>query len=64
MDERFLVHRLRATRCAAIVGVILMAMWTAFEFCAHGRFRWDMLTVMLGMGLTKWVGILYYRGAN
>jgi hypothetical protein len=64
MDERFLVHRLSATRYSAIVGVILMAMWTVFDWYAHHHFRWDMLTIMLAMGLTKWVGVLCYRRAN
>ena len=61
MDERFIMHRLRSTRWAAIVGIILMAVWMSYEFFARNIFRWDLLIVMGGMGLTKLIAMLYYQ---
>jgi len=61
MDERFIIHRLHSTRWAAIVGIILMAVLISYEFFARNIFRWDLLIVMCGMGLAKWVAMLYYR---
>ena len=55
MDERFVIHRLRSTRLAAIVGVIMMGAWTIYEF------QWELIIIMGVMAITKWVFMLYYR---
>jgi len=55
MDERFVIHRLRSTRWAAIVGVIMMSAWTIYEF------RWELIIIMGVMAVTKWAAMLYYR---
>ncbi len=55
MDERFVMHRLRSTRLAAIVGVIMMGAWTIYEF------RWELIIIMGVMAVTKWAAMLYYR---
>lgn len=64
MDERFMMHRLRSTRLAAVVGVIAMAMWLSYEFFAHEIFRWDLLAVLGAMAVTKWVAMLYYQKSD
>jgi hypothetical protein len=58
MDERFILHRLRSTRWAAIMGVILMAAWTIYEF------HWELIIIMGVMAVTKWIAMLYYRKAD
>jgi hypothetical protein len=58
MDERFILHRLRSTRWAAIMGVILMAAWTIYEF------HWELIIIMGAMAVTKWIAMLYYRKAD
>jgi hypothetical protein len=55
MDERFVMHRLRSTRLAAIVGAIMIGAWTIYEF------RWEKLVIMGAMGVTKWIAMLYYQ---
>ena len=55
MDERFVMHRLRSIRLAAIVGVIMMGAWTIYEF------RWELIIIMGVMAVTKWAAMLYYR---
>ena len=55
MDERFIMHRLRSTRWAAIVGVAMLAVWTVYEF------RWEKLIIMGAMAVAKWAAMLYYR---
>ncbi len=55
MDERFIMHRLRSTRWAAIVGVILMAAWMIYEF------HWELLVIMGSMAVTKWAVMFYCR---
>lgn len=55
MDERFVMHRLRSTRWAAIVGVIMMCALTIYEF------RWELIIIMGVMAITKWAVMLYYR---
>lgn len=61
MDERFVLHRLRSTRLAAIAGVIMMSIWLSYEFFANKIFRWDIMIVMIVMAVTKWASMLYYQ---
>jgi hypothetical protein len=61
MDERFLIHRLRSTRLAAIVGVIVMGVLMIYELLVRGSLSWQMLVVISAMAITKWGTMLYYQ---
>lgn len=61
MDERFVMHRLRSTRLAAIVGVIILSILLSYEFFMNKVFRWEILIVITAMALTKWAAMLYYQ---
>jgi hypothetical protein len=61
MDERFLIHRLRSTRLAAIVGVIVIGMLIIYELLVQGTLSWQMLIVISTMAIIKWSTMLYYQ---
>ena len=64
MDERFLMHRLRSTRWAAIVGSVAMGVFMIYELIVRGTLSWHMLVVIGAMGITKWVTMLYYHKSD
>ena len=64
MDERFEIHRLKATRLAAIAGVLTACGWYLYSFLAHGLMRYDLFVVMIVMGVVKVGAMAYYRKAN
>jgi hypothetical protein len=55
------MHRLRSTRSAAIVGVIVMGVLMIYELLVHGTLSWQMLVVISTMAITKWSTMLYYQ---
>jgi hypothetical protein len=61
MDERFLIHRLRSTRLAAIVGVIVIGVLIIYELLVQGTLSWQMLIVISTMAIIKWSTMLYYQ---
>jgi len=61
MDERFKIHRLRSTRLAAIIGIILMGLWIIYDFFANHIFRIDLIIIMVTMAITKWISMIYYE---
>jgi hypothetical protein len=46
MDERFLMHRLRSTRWAAIVGSVAIGVFMIYELLVRGTLNWRMLAVL------------------
>lgn len=64
MDERFIMHRYKATRAATIVGVILMGVFFWYEYVSNRMVRWDLLLVMSAMAVAKVGVMLYYRRTN
>ncbi len=60
-DERFQQHRFKSTSHAAVVGGVLAAGWFLYEHFAHGQFRWDLMSILLAMALTKIGAMVYYR---
>jgi hypothetical protein len=61
VDERFLIHRLRSTRWAAIVGAVTVGAFMSYELLVQGTLNWRMLAVLIAMGVTKWIAMLYYH---
>ena len=60
-DERFLMHRLKSTRLAAIVGLVMIAGWFAYEAYAHQVYYWHLLVIATAMAVTKLAAMAYYR---
>ena len=64
MDERFIMHRYKATRAAMFVGVILMGVFFWYDYVSSHVVRWDLLLIMVAMAVVK-VGVMfYYRRTN
>jgi hypothetical protein len=61
IDERFLMHRLRSTSLAGVVGGLLASGLFVFQFFARGVARWDLLAVAITIALVKLAGLAYYR---
>jgi hypothetical protein len=61
MDERYFLHRYKASSHAAVVGGVLMGGWFLYQHIAHHQQRWDIIAIMGAMALTKLGFLLYYR---
>ncbi|UCC71877.1 MAG: hypothetical protein JSV86_16100 [Gemmatimonadota bacterium] len=61
MDERFLVHRLRSTSLAGVVGGLLASGLFVYQYFANDAARWDLLAVAVTIALVKLAGLAYYR---
>jgi hypothetical protein len=64
MDERFIMHRYKATRFAMIVGVILIGALFLYARIARGIIRWDLFAVLVFTALAKVGAMIYYRRTN
>ncbi len=64
MDERFIMHRYKATRVAMIVGVIIMGVFFWYDYISSRAVCWDLLLVMGAMAVAKVGVMLYYRRIN
>ena len=63
-DERFSIHRLKATRLAAIAGAAVAGGWYLFYFWTRHELHQDLLSVLLVMIVVKFATIAYYRTTN
>lgn len=61
IDERFLMHRLRSTSVAAVVGGVLAVGLFAFHYYVNHFWSWDLLAVALAIIVTKWAFLIWYR---
>lgn len=64
VDERFIMHRFKATRLAVAVGLALMSALFFYDAFAHGVIRWDLFVIILAMAVTKVCALLFYRRTN
>lgn len=60
-DERFLVHRLRSTSLAGVVGGVLAVGLFAYHYYGHGVWSWDLFAVAATMAGVKLTAMLWYR---
>ena len=61
LDERFLLHRLKATRLSLVAGLLAIAFFVFYDFLAHDVLRWEYL-VVLGVILAAKLGAMgFYR---
>lgn len=61
IDERFYLHRLYATRFAAVVTAVFVATWLFYDLLINDTIREDFLIILLVMALAKILAMLYYR---
>lgn len=64
MDERFIMHRYKATRFAMIVGVTLIGALVLHARFAQGIVRWDLFAVLFLTAFAKIGAMIYYRRTN
>ena len=64
VDERFLVHRLRSTSLAGIVGGLLAIGLFAYHFYWQHIWNWDLFTVAVTIVGVKLIAMAWYRLAD
>jgi len=64
LDERYFMHRLRATSLAGIVGGILASLMFVYRFFVDGVTSWDLLGVAVTIAVVKVGALLYYRATD
>lgn len=60
-DERFIMHRLRSSRFALIVMVVITGVWLEYEFFVNDQMRWDLLIILSASAIAKVVSMIFYR---
>ncbi len=64
LDERFAMHRLYATRLAAVVTAVFTGAWVLYDLLANQVERWDLLAILIVMAVAKVGAMAYYRLTN
>ena len=64
VDERFIMHRYKATRLAVIVGIVLMFAFFTYNLVTTKIIRWDLFAIMFAMALAKVGAMIYFRKTN
>jgi hypothetical protein len=64
MDERFVVHRYRATRFAAVVAALVAALFFFYALFVEKTIRWDLLIILTAMAVSKVAALAYLRRTN
>lgn len=60
-DERFLMHRLRATSLAGVVGGVTAALLFGYYYFVRQDPRWDLMAIAVLMAVVKLGTLAYYR---
>jgi hypothetical protein len=63
-DERFQLHRLRASRLALLVGVVAMGVLFWYDYIRFAHTRIDLLVILVMMAFSKLGAMAYYRTTN
>ncbi len=53
MDERVLIHQMKAMRIATRVGAVLIGALLLYRFCVEGYFDWQLFTAVAVMAVVK-----------
>ena len=60
-DERFLVHRLKSTSIAGVIGgLVAVGLW-AYHHYANDVWRWDLFAVAVTMAVVKLAAMAWYH---
>jgi len=60
-DERFLMHRLRATSIAGVTGGVLAVVFWFYHFVHDHHWNWELFSIALSMGIIKQGLMAWYR---
>ncbi len=60
-DERFIMHRLKSSRFALIVTIVMMAVWFEYDLIVNSQIRWDLLIILSVSAIAKLGSMIYYR---
>ena len=60
-DERFLMHRLRSTSLAGVIGGALAVGLFAYHYYGHRIWSWDLFAVGATMAVVKLAAMAWYR---
>lgn len=60
-DERFILHRLKATRFATVITVLAMAVYINIEIIIHHVIRYDLIVFLGILLVSKVAAAVYYR---
>ncbi len=63
-DERFILHRLKATRFAAIVMALAMVGYFYYQLFVEHVTRYDLLIFLVILAVSKIGATVYYRLTN
>ena len=61
LDERYFLHRYKATSHAGVAMAILMGVWFLYNQLAHQVSRWDLLAILAAGAVTKLTAMIYFR---
>jgi len=61
IDERFVMHRLKATRLSAIAGALALGGWYLYYYLTTDQVRHDILSVLVLMAVVKVGAMVFYR---
>ncbi len=61
IDERFHMHRLYATRFAAVITAVFVGILFFYELLLNEMIRQDYFAILLVMAIAKVLAMLYYR---
>lgn len=63
-DERYLMHRLKSTSLAGIVGAVSIGVWLLIQYYRDHVFRLDLMIILGIIACVKLGALLYYRRTN
>ena len=61
LDERYSLHRYKATSHAGIVMAVFVAGFFLYSGLHDDMFRWDLLIPLIAGAATKVAALVYYR---
>ena len=64
MDERFFVNRLKASRAALVVGLVLILGLMIYHWTLSSELRWDLFGLIVAIAAAKGIAIIYYQRAG
>lgn len=64
LDERYLMHRLKSTSLAGIVGAVSIGVWLLIQFYRDHVFRLDLMIILGIIAIVKVGALLYFKRTN
>jgi hypothetical protein len=61
LDERYVLHRYKATSHAGVVMAVLTGGWFLYNQLSTHVYRWDLVAILGAGAVTKLIAMIYYR---